>query len=356
MAKNIEMQYFNGSVYETVYPKTLGGNILMQDGQTLEQSIKNISSSSVKISSSTLNIYGETSLDGILNKLGKNFQYSWRRRQNGQIYKNIPPNSGGERICFNFKPKNSDGGPSVTIPYWNSITVNPTTGEVTGNGKSSVKLFISSDASAAYVFRGKWVAYSENPSGTGSEPYVYIDPSATITFEAGRFVNYMYIWASKGYKRNIQLVDVLGDWEYLYSENESTYPKNGIIDGYEYEFIGVVDKNIKMPLVSIYHGSYVGNGYYGSGNPISLSFDGKLKFFQVTGREKNGVYGPITQYNTISAYNYNNTYYNNFGLGSSSGNYGKISSDGKTLTWYGESSGGQLNDNGVRYHYCAFLQ
>ena len=41
MAKNIEMQYFNGSSYEIVYPKTDTTNIL-HNGETLSSFLDNI--------------------------------------------------------------------------------------------------------------------------------------------------------------------------------------------------------------------------------------------------------------------------------------------------------------------------
>ena len=44
MAKNIEMNYFNGSSYETVYPKTLASLVLMSNETAIETKIENIDS------------------------------------------------------------------------------------------------------------------------------------------------------------------------------------------------------------------------------------------------------------------------------------------------------------------------
>ena len=44
MAKNIEMNYYNGSSYETVYPKTLASLVLMSNETAIETKIENIDS------------------------------------------------------------------------------------------------------------------------------------------------------------------------------------------------------------------------------------------------------------------------------------------------------------------------
>lgn len=46
MAKNIEMRYYNGSSYEAVYPKTLGSNVIMDNGETIEEKITHVGVSS----------------------------------------------------------------------------------------------------------------------------------------------------------------------------------------------------------------------------------------------------------------------------------------------------------------------
>lgn len=38
MAKSIEMQYYNGSSYDIVYPKTIGSQVIMSNGKSLEES------------------------------------------------------------------------------------------------------------------------------------------------------------------------------------------------------------------------------------------------------------------------------------------------------------------------------
>lgn len=60
MAKNIEMQYFNGSSYEIVYPKTDTTNIL-HNGETLSSFLDNIQDN-IEIDAAPMYTYGTEDL------------------------------------------------------------------------------------------------------------------------------------------------------------------------------------------------------------------------------------------------------------------------------------------------------
>ena len=82
------------------------------------------------------------------------------------------------------------------------------------------------------------------------------------------------------YALTMQAVDGDHEWKYLFSDNRNAYPDSGVVDGYEYEYLGVpLDRAFGGARIQT--GSYIGTGTYGLSNPNSLSFDFNPAFLVV---------------------------------------------------------------------------
>ena len=138
-----------------------------------------------------------------------------------------------------------------------------------------------------------------------------------------------------------------GEWETVTSLDMSEYPSSGIVDGYEYIFVG-------MAFAKIATGSYIGTGTYGSANRNSLTFDFEPKLvllakYYVSGSAntptstKNWLLFTQTALLTAASDN------NNLGYIC----YLPAPNWGNTLVWFATTVEGQGNASGATYHYIA---
>lgn len=139
-----------------------------------------------------------------------------------------------------------------------------------------------------------------------------------------------------------------GDWEYVTSISKETYPENGYLNGYVYEYLGIpFDNAVTSPKVEIVE--YTGTGTYGSSNPNTLTFSRvpEIVFFKDGGNK----YG-------IRAYAWGDTQF--AGLVGNSNYYLIASVEGTTMTWYVGGTGSsvatadtQMNVSGQKYKAIA---
>ena len=144
---------------------------------------------------------------------------------------------------------------------------------------------------------------------------------------------------------------VPGEWEKnVVSPESNAHPHSGVVDGYQYKYLGVPFDNALMAS-KIATGSYAGTGKYGESNPCTLTFDfvPKIVFLY---QEKFFNYNSVPEYyfffNGQEMFMANGT--------SSGGNV--LTWDGATVSWYYEGStdssgpSWQLNAVGT-YYYTA---
>lgn len=81
---------------------------------------------------------------------------------------------------------------------------------------------------------------------------------------------YYYLWPTKLQPVTISIPD--RKWEYLLSDNKNAHPKQGIVDGYEYVYLGSPLQNA-VEGCKIAGGQYVGTGTVGEHNPMTITFD-----------------------------------------------------------------------------------
>ena len=103
----------------------------------------------------------------------------------------------------------------------------------------------------------------------------------------------------------------------------------------------------------LYTGQYTGTGTYGKNNPTSITFPFAPSIFFLPNQKHfskdNVFYGMLA----ISTASLSSDYIDVRTPGSSTTIYMKKSSDGKTITWYSESAGDQMNYSRLIYFYSA---
>lgn len=253
--KNIVMKEFNGTDYDTLYPKTIGTQV---DGVfTSEQTLTSNTLAKYQLSASAVP-------DDVFAWLGKYAQYWWRRRQPTTVYTTTESPS-TKQVYIIYNP----GSTSATRPinYSDSISVDQSTG--------TISLVNPQTVDVSYSNRGSTI------DGTLAGKYVtnlYTDPSTVYKFATtpaySRDTSRYSLYFVSGDVTVVSSVGTQGytDWEYLQSNNRNAYPDSGESGGYEYEYLGVPFE--KLPVASsVEIGSYVGTGAYGEANPNSLTFD-----------------------------------------------------------------------------------
>lgn len=168
-----------------------------------------------------------------------------------------------------------------SIQYSNSISIDPYTGELTLVNPSTVGIVRSgagaqtlAELSPCYItnlaFNANKVLYLPEGSTSGNIN------SSTIGYSSSA-VQLGYNTAIPVKAQEVKSRVEKGIAEYVSSTNRNAYPDSGIVDGYEYQYIGVPFE--KLPTApQIETGSYVGTGTYGilSSNTILFGLNKKL--------------------------------------------------------------------------------
>lgn len=106
--------------------------------------------------------------------------------------------------------------------------------------------------------------------------------------------------------------------------------------------------------------SYVGTGLYGPSNPCSIRSESHIVFAMFLGsipkNVPNGWAPPRTNLELVNIFvepsSMPTEFSRYFGFGYNGNPYGKISEDGREISWYNETSAtNQFNEDGAKYFY-----
>lgn len=208
--KNIVMKEFNGTDYDTLYPKTIGTQV---DGVfTSEQTLTSNTLAKYQLSASAVP-------DDVFAWLGKYAQYWWRRRQSTTVYTTTESPS-TKQVYIIYNP----GSTSATRPinYSDSISVDQSTGTISLINPQTVDVSYSNrDTTVAGTLAGKYVTN------------LYTDPSTVYKFATtpayGRDASKYSLYFGSGDVTVVSSVATTGytDWEYVQSNNRNAYPDSG---------------------------------------------------------------------------------------------------------------------------------
>lgn len=252
--KNIVMKEFNGTDYDTLYPKTIGTQV---DGVfTSEQTLTSDTLAKYQLSASAVP-------DDVFSWLGKYAQYWWRRRQPTTVYTTTESPS-TKKVYIIYNP----GSTSATRPinYSDSISVDQSTG--------TISLVNPQTVDVSYSNRGTTV------DGTLAGKYVtnlYTDPSTVYKFATtpvySRDTSRYSLYFDTG---NVTVVSSVGtqeytDWEYLQSNNRNAYSDTGYSNVYVVE-LGPMSSGVQITNAyetrNIYYSSEV--GFNNDGTPYLI--------------------------------------------------------------------------------------
>ena len=326
--KNIVMKEFNGTDYDTLYPKTIGTQV---DGVfTSEQTLTSDTLAKYQLSASAVP-------DDVFAFLGKYAQYWWRRRQPTTVYTTTESPS-TKQVYIIYNP----GSTSATRPinYSDSISVDQSTGTISLVNPQTVDVsYGNRDTTIMQTLAGKYVKN------------LYTEPSTVYKFATtpaySRDTSKYSLYFSSGDVTVVSSVGTTGytDWEYVQSNNRNAYPDSGESGGYQYEYLGKpLDNAVTVPKIEM--GSYIGTGTYGQSNPNSLTFDFKPQLVIVLTNATNGLSYegslPLIMLqgcaNTCMA----------------EGNTLAVSWSGNAVSWYSyDQAARQHNRSGTSYCYTA---
>lgn len=351
--KNIVMKEFNGTDYDTLYPKTIGTQV---DGIfTAKQTLTN----------NTKTLYGlgtNAVPNDVFAWLGKYNQYWWKKRSYVEASEYEEKQTAATATVDLLYA--NDNTTTNTISYSDSISINQSTGTVSLKNPSTVTLRYNkySESELKNLFAGKYikgakdspltiylvgVKIGQSPLGTNGNLIQNFDSDT----ETGRYIRITYP-ALKVITSQQVTTPTIGDWSYLQSSNRNAYPDSGITDGYEYLYLGKPYENFLNLPTRIETGSYVGTGTFGGNdkNTLTFSFVPQIVFI-------------VEDYQTNSGF----TSANMIVQGQDASNgvdyssylrwYITWSSDGTSVSWHAYGSTGnadrQMNTTSRTYRYVA---
>ena len=325
--KNITMKQFNGTDYDTLYPKT---KVEQVEGAYTQQQI---------LADSTKGLFGLDATavpDDVFNVLsqfqkGLGNEYVWWKTtsetidvinnkyefwQNLSIYKD---NTGSlpsmDSLKYGKSAKIVNG--SIVLDEIFTPTSQPT---------SSNAAYWQSIVPFYFSYNNK-ICYASSYVGANSN---------NITVEA--------------YYTSIFQKTIVTNHGYVNSPDPNAYPP-AVSDGYTYTALGQLGAKVQIET-----GSYTGTGTYGSSNPNSLTFDFQPKIMGVTanGSFQLGGGGADNRLSLVEAYTESFQFKNGFGINVSNYGYGRKTNGGRTIEWYStNSASGQSNESGETYYYFA---
>ena len=141
-----------------------------------------------------------------------------------------------------------------------------------------------------------------------------------------------------------------GEWKFVFSNNSEAYPHSGVVDGFEYQYLGVpFDNAVTAPKIAT--GSYTGTGTYGASNPNSLTFEFAPKIVLLYAGEAASLFGETHR---LLPYTLLWGCTTRFGYDNNSANINNCTYSGNTMSWY--CTGGaaqQQNTSGGTFRYVA---
>lgn len=202
--KNIVMKEFNGTDYDTLYPKTIGTQV---DGVfTSEQTLTSDTLAKYQLSASAVP-------DDVFSWLGKYAQYWWRRRS--IIFE---PNvaTSGTRIYF------ANGYVDPNTVYYSTEIDSTSDGKPVLKNPQSLVVPAGTSSGALTILQnanlgGKYVTNILYRSSVEVSDEVYLLPSnPSFQFDSG------LPYTDTAYQ--VTFNKTFGDWEYVQSNNRNAYP------------------------------------------------------------------------------------------------------------------------------------
>lgn len=217
----------------------------------------------------------------------------------------------------------------------NSVSMNPTTGEITLVSPTAV----SRKPTAGEYFTCRAWRYDG-----------YQDVAGIYLWQSGTSIEREQTGYSSGegiYTQYIRTEKLVGSLEFqgiVTSENEQAYPAEGWVENVRY----VAAPSSQLSAVGkCVTGHYTGTGMYGAASPCTLEFTFRPKTVEIIG---SGSGGGLSQAWAVMIPEVLGT---DYAAGLGFGGYGKKSEDGKSVFWYGNSAAAQYNSSGVMYYYRA---
>ena len=214
---------------------------------------------------------GSATVDGVLQYIGKYNLHWWKRRAKSFTVGDeisVTTSSDYQDIVNVSVSNKSSASASTTYYYSTQIGFEGDTLALTGTVGSARVSYNNFPNDVDDNLAGKYFI-----SVTGKYWLASESCSAQRAYEEGDSL----VWVTP----IKEVVPNIGDWEYVYSENRNEYPDSGMLDGYEYVYMGVPFENAKFAPKMVV-GSYYGTGAYGPNNKNSLTFDGEVAFIFIT--------------------------------------------------------------------------
>ena len=318
----------------------------------------------------TAALYGLSSSaipDDVLSFLGKYNQHWWRRRESKSHYEAVISQATEEDVL------NTVNAFMVNINYSSDITIS-SSGKVTLLAPIKNLTIEENDlsrsgtgVSKANTLKGKYwngtmIGPSDYERDLGDRYTAPNAPNAKMT----DYGDYKKLTLQSS-AVSTKFVDGIGPWEYVQSNDRKAYPDSGIVEGVEYQYLGIPFANI-VTAPTIVTGSYVGTGKSGKSNPNQITLAEPFKLLCIYGIQHTDSYTSISDSdicNIIPSSIIPTEYTSGFGFGmgynyNPRDTYGKKSTDGKTFSWYFDLSPTsaadvQFNTSGVVYHYYAIV-
>lgn len=319
----------------------------------------------------TAALYGLSSSaipDDVLSFLGKYNQHWWRRRESKSHYEAVISQATEEDVL------NTVNAFMVNINYSSDITIS-SSGKVTLLAPIKNLIIEENDlsrsgtgVSKANTLKGKYwngtmIGPSDYERDLGDRYTAPNAPNAKMT----DYGDYKKLTLQSS-AVSTKFVDGIGPWEYVQSNDRKAYPDSGIVEGVEYQYLGIPFANI-VTAPTIVTGSYVGTGKTGKSNPNQITLAEPFKILCIYGMQWPDSYRSIDNSGTgetsviIPGSIIPTEYTSGFGFFYSSNSrdsYGKKSADGKTFSWYynytpSDAATVQLNLSQVVYHYYAIV-
>ena len=323
--KHITMKQFNGTDYDTLYPKTKA------------EQVEGIYGKDEILNNSTKALYGlansavPNDVLSLLSRFNKGLgnEYVWAKNKIEEFEDRVEL---ADVQIFQY-PNNS------------YITIYTGTGYINNNsdvnnpyaltGVVSTDLYAQTVGNSTSIFLGKYIsAGSATWEISSLEKGVYYVPTdATFNFTTSG--NSYSLTASKVTAiRNHRFVTT--KYGYVNSPNSNAYPPS-VPDGYTYAPLGQLGAKSNIAT-----GTYTGTGTYGSSNTTKLTFSFEPKLVLVA-----LVTNPSTNWSIFSSLS-------NASMAANTNYIDSVSFSGNTMTWYGSSAEQQHNKSGVKYSYVAF--
>lgn len=287
------------------------------------------------ITAALVGLDAEAVPDDVFAFFGKYNQHWWQRRtniENGGYVAKEQTYSYGATFFVTDKQ-------AATIMAAEAYTCDFTTGEITLVNPVTISTTTGSLTTAQInSLKGKYC------TGLYSVPDKIVYLASDMEIQTGT----NYVRLNDGYNTEVVSVftsdKLIGEWVYLRSSERTAYPDSGIVDGYEFQYLGIpLDNAVTAPKIAT--GSYTGTGTYGASNPNSLTLDFAPKILIIGNAANNttSICLFLPQYSGEQAGWYN-------------GGSMNFTVSGNTVSWYEtayNNAFNQLNNSGTVYPYLA---